>query len=73
MELSLSYSILVRHQHYRRPGQQHKISNTAIGVLKCPDDNTTQVNQGNLSYVVNGGFALWHAVPVRLGELGDRR
>ena len=21
------------------------------------------MNQGNLSYVVNGGFALWHAVP----------
>jgi prepilin-type N-terminal cleavage/methylation domain-containing protein/prepilin-type processing-associated H-X9-DG protein len=39
------------------------ISNTAIGVLKCPDDNTAQTNQGNLSYVVNGGFALWHAVP----------
>ena len=41
-----------------------KIGNTAIGVLKCPDDNTAQVNQGNLSYVVNGGFALWHANPV---------
>jgi prepilin-type N-terminal cleavage/methylation domain-containing protein/prepilin-type processing-associated H-X9-DG protein len=40
-----------------------KISSTAIGVLKCPDDNTAQVNQGNLSYVVNGGFALWHAIP----------
>jgi len=39
------------------------IGNTAIGVLKCPDDNTVQTNQGNLSYVVNGGFALWHAVP----------
>jgi len=39
------------------------IANNAIGVLKCPDDNTVQTNQGNLSYVVNGGFALWHAVP----------
>jgi len=39
------------------------IANNAIGILKCPDDNTVQVNQGNLSYVVNGGFALWHAVP----------
>jgi len=39
------------------------IANNAIGVLKCPDDNTVQVGQGNLSYVVNGGFALWHAVP----------
>ncbi len=41
----------------------YTIGNTAIGVLKCPDDNTAQTNQGNLSYVVNGGFALWHAVP----------
>jgi prepilin-type N-terminal cleavage/methylation domain-containing protein/prepilin-type processing-associated H-X9-DG protein len=40
-----------------------KIGNTAIGILRCPDDNTYQANQGNLSYVVNGGFALWHAVP----------
>src|SRR5262249_14665541 len=39
------------------------IGNTAIGILKCPDDNTAQVNQGNLSYAVNGGFALWHALP----------
>ena len=41
----------------------YKIGSTAIGILKCPDDNTAQPNQGNLSYVVNGGFALWHAVP----------
>jgi prepilin-type N-terminal cleavage/methylation domain-containing protein/prepilin-type processing-associated H-X9-DG protein len=41
----------------------YTISNNAIGVLKCPDDNTVQQNQGNLSYVVNGGYSLWHAVP----------
>jgi prepilin-type processing-associated H-X9-DG protein len=41
-----------------------KIGDTAIGVLRCPDDNTIQINQGNLSYVVNGGFALWQANPV---------
>ncbi len=41
-----------------------KISETAIGVLRCPDDNTIQLNQGNLSYVVNGGGGLWHALPV---------
>jgi prepilin-type N-terminal cleavage/methylation domain-containing protein/prepilin-type processing-associated H-X9-DG protein len=41
-----------------------KISNTAIGVLICPDDNTVQNGQGNLSYVVNGGYALYHAYPV---------
>jgi prepilin-type processing-associated H-X9-DG protein len=41
-----------------------KIGNTSIGILKCPDDNTAQPNQGNLSYVVNGGFALYHANPI---------
>jgi prepilin-type N-terminal cleavage/methylation domain-containing protein/prepilin-type processing-associated H-X9-DG protein len=48
------------------PGQasNFKIANTAIGILRCPDDNTYQANQGNLSYVVNGGFALYHANPV---------
>ena len=40
-----------------------KIGSTAIGILRCPDDNTYQPDQGNLSYAVNGGFALWHAVP----------
>ena len=33
------------------------IGNTAIGVLRCPDDVTAQPNEGNLSYAVNGGFA----------------
>jgi len=37
-----------------------KIAETSIGILRCPDDGTSQNNQGNLSYVVNGGFALWH-------------
>jgi prepilin-type N-terminal cleavage/methylation domain-containing protein/prepilin-type processing-associated H-X9-DG protein len=40
-----------------------KISNTAIGVLRCPDDLTAQPSEGNLSYAVNGGFALWHVEP----------
>ncbi len=44
----------------------YTIGNTAIGVLKCPDDVTAQPNQGNLSYAVNGGFALWHAIPYSL-------
>ena len=35
-----------------------------IGVLMCPDDNTIQNGQGNLSYVVNGGFALYQAYPI---------
>jgi len=36
------------------------LANTSIGILRCPNDDTTQNAQGNLSYVVNGGFALWH-------------
>jgi prepilin-type N-terminal cleavage/methylation domain-containing protein/prepilin-type processing-associated H-X9-DG protein len=48
------------------PGQASnlKVGNTAIGVLTCPDDNTIQTGQGNLSYVVNSGFALYQAIPV---------
>ncbi len=47
------------------PGQASnwKLGSTNIGVLRCPDDNTAQTGQGNLSYVVNGGFNLWHALP----------
>ena len=47
------------------PGQasNYKLGKTALKILQCPDDNTVQVSQGNLSYVVNGGFALWHADP----------
>ena len=41
----------------------YKISQSALKILQCPDDNTVQIGQGNLSYVVNGGFALWHPVP----------
>jgi len=36
------------------------IGNTALGVLRCPDDTSAQPGQGNLSYVVNGGFTLFH-------------
>ena len=60
---------------YLRRRARPAISRSAtrrIGVLKCPDDNTTQVNEGNLSYVVNGGFSLWHAVQLWLGWLADR-
>jgi type II secretory pathway pseudopilin PulG len=38
-----------------------KLSSTPLAILRCPDDNTTQTGEGNLSYVVNGGFTLWHA------------
>lgn len=39
------------------------IARTAIGILRCPDDNTYVQGKGNLSYVVNGGFQRWHALP----------
>lgn len=39
------------------------ISRAAIGILRCPDDNTALPGSGNLSYVVNGGFQRWHAIP----------
>lgn len=41
-----------------------KISSTSLDILICPDDTTVQQGQGNLSYVVNGGFARWHAEPL---------
>jgi prepilin-type processing-associated H-X9-DG protein len=37
------------------------IATKGIAILRCPDDNTVQPNTGNLSYVVNGGFALFTA------------
>lgn len=42
----------------------YKISTTAINILRCPDDVSATPGQGNLSYVVNGGFSLWHAIAV---------
>jgi len=35
------------------------LSNNGLGVLRCPDDASAQQGQGNLSYVVNGGFVLF--------------
>ena len=39
------------------------IGNTALGVLRCPDDNNYTPNEGNLSYVVNGGFTRFPLYP----------
>jgi len=33
------------------------IAKTAISILRCPDDTNFTPNEGNLSYVANGGFA----------------
>jgi len=40
------------------------ISNTFIDTLRCPNDDTALPGQGNLSYVVNGGFSRWMANPI---------
>jgi prepilin-type processing-associated H-X9-DG protein len=56
------------------PGQptNAQISATAIGLLGCPNDPTIVINQGNLSYVVNGGFARWPALPLSwIGSQAD--
>ncbi len=39
------------------------VGNTGIGILKCPDDLTALPGQGNLTYVVNGGFSRWIGTP----------
>jgi prepilin-type N-terminal cleavage/methylation domain-containing protein/prepilin-type processing-associated H-X9-DG protein len=40
------------------------ISNTGIGILKCPEDLTALPGAGNLSYVVNMGFQRWIGYPI---------
>jgi prepilin-type N-terminal cleavage/methylation domain-containing protein len=39
------------------------LTSAPIAALICPDDQTLVQGAGNLSYVVNGGFARWHATP----------
>lgn len=48
------------------PGQPSNstIGSTSLAILRCPDDMTASPGQGNLSYVVNGGFCLWPAFPL---------
>jgi prepilin-type N-terminal cleavage/methylation domain-containing protein/prepilin-type processing-associated H-X9-DG protein len=41
-----------------------KLSSTSLAILRCPDDNNFTANQGNLSYVVNGGFSRYPAYPL---------
>ena len=40
-----------------------QIGSTPIPVLTCPEDQTVIQDSGNLSFVVNGGFTRWHAIP----------
>ena len=41
-----------------------KLSSTPIKILVCPNDKNAKSGDGNLSYVVNGGFSRWHAIPL---------
>ncbi|HKM52444.1 MAG TPA: DUF1559 domain-containing protein [Isosphaeraceae bacterium] len=42
----------------------YTISHSSLGVLRCPDDNNYSANEGNLSYVVNGGFVRYSQYPL---------
>src|SRR5271166_3044992 len=42
----------------------YTIGNTALQILRCPDDLNAQDGKGNLSYVVNGGFSRFPYVPL---------
>jgi prepilin-type N-terminal cleavage/methylation domain-containing protein len=53
-----------------KPSNQ-TISHTNLGILACPDDNTIQQNNGNLTYVCNGGFSRWHAIGFQYGWAGS--
>jgi len=63
---SVPVGYLDQNNYVAGQSSNYTISNTSIGVLRCPDDVTAQPNQGNLSYAVNGGFSLWHVVPYSL-------
>jgi prepilin-type N-terminal cleavage/methylation domain-containing protein/prepilin-type processing-associated H-X9-DG protein len=40
------------------------IGRSSLAILRCPDDTNTTPNEGNLSYVVNGGFTRFAANPL---------
>lgn len=63
-----------KQQTYLNPGPNstdpsaapnYTICKAALGVLRCPDDNNYQANEGNLSYVVNGGFSRYGWNPLQ--------
>jgi len=45
------------------------IGNKFVKILTCPEDDTVQPNQGNLSFVVNGGFTRWPGYSVGANAL----
>jgi prepilin-type N-terminal cleavage/methylation domain-containing protein/prepilin-type processing-associated H-X9-DG protein len=48
-----------------------QVAAISMGVLTCPEDTTVVPDQGNLSFVVNGGFSRWWYDPT-LGWTGQR-
>ena len=68
--LSADYLSTAPGPSHSKPGESpltesnSQLSNSSLKVLTCPDNNTYQPYAGNLSYVVNGGFARWPAIPV---------
>ena len=42
----------------------YTVGSTSLQILRCPDDLNAQDGKGNLSYVVNGGFSRFPAVPI---------
>jgi len=63
-----------RHLPYWAPGNLSNTDNStipnaqltkALGILRCPDDNNFSTNEGNLSYVANGGYVRFPAVPIQ--------
>jgi prepilin-type processing-associated H-X9-DG protein len=61
------YNDFNRNRIYNDPGRTGDVSattnlivaKTGIPILTCPVDDTKQDSNGNLTYVVNGGFARW--------------
>jgi prepilin-type processing-associated H-X9-DG protein len=47
------------------------LASKSIGVITCPDDLSVRPGQGNLSYVVNGGFSRWVGDPT-IGWTGTK-
>lgn len=61
---SASYASNVVTNDSQATQSNYKTSSTAINILRCPDDRNADVGQGNLSYVVNGGFVRYPSYPV---------
>jgi prepilin-type N-terminal cleavage/methylation domain-containing protein/prepilin-type processing-associated H-X9-DG protein len=61
---TVPYSYLNTNNVLAGRASNYEISSKSLAVLRCPDDTTITPGAGNLSYVVNGGFSLWTALPI---------